>query len=194
MNLQNIDNQSLIPRQVLKPKQTLSLAHLRRAATNRTIILADISGSMMGDKLNNLKKALEKVWRPGISGIAFESELWEFTQADIYALSARGSTNMHDALQEAWLRQQDHIVLLTDGQPNGGPDEILALVRQHPKPPIDTIGIGRDCNHDMLKEISRITGGRYNDVQDPLQLTQTMTLLLSLRPDEQTKKGGSIEL
>lgn len=194
MNLQTTDTSKLVARQTLKPQKTLSLADLRKPTGTKTIILADISGSMIGTKITNLKTALERIWRPGITGIAFESDLWQFTQKEIHLLSARGSTNMYDALQEAWKLKQDHIILLTDGHPNGGPNAIIAATKLHPHPPIDTIGIGQDCNHAMLQEISRITKGRYNDVQDPVMLTQTMTMLLSFRPDEQTQKGGSIQL
>lgn len=193
-DLSTTDPNKLVSRQTLKPKKSLSLHSLRKPTNSKITILADISGSMSGDKIRELRKALLSVWRPGMEGIAFETELWSFGIDDISSLTARGSTHMTEALEEAWLGSPDRIVLLTDGWPDGGSEHIKRLVDNHPKPVIDTISIGYDADIELLKHISEKTGGKYNAVGDPLKLTETMTLLLSFRPDEMTQKGGSIQL
>jgi hypothetical protein len=196
MDLTTTDPTKLVPRQTMQKRTTLSLHHLQRAhsGTGKTVILADISGSMSGHKLSCLQDALDKVWCHGVTGIAFNSQLYSFSRSDIFKLYARGTTDMLGALQEAWKTAADHIILLTDGQPDGGASEIVSVVTDHPTPPIDTIGIGADCDHTLLQDISRLTHGRYNDVQDPLQLTNTIRLMLDFRPDDLTMKGGSIAL
>lgn len=194
MDLTTTDQSKLVSRQTMQKRKTLSLHQLTKTQSNKTVILADISGSMGGHKLDCLKDALNKVWRPGVTGIAFNHQIWAFEQSDISRINATGATNMHDALLESWKIEPRHIILLTDGQPDRGPSEVLDIVLSHPHPPIDTIGIGDDCDHSLLKEISRLTRGRYNNVQDPLQLTETMRLMLDFRPDDLTMKGGSIAL
>ena len=177
-DLSTTDTARLIAKQTYKPRKPLTLQSLNKSTLSRTIILADISGSMSGEKIHELKRALSTIWRPGLEGIAFESELWAFEQADIQLLQPRGSTNMSQALQEAWNMQPERIILLTDGMPDEGNQAIIGLVQAHPSPPIDTVAIGYDCANSLLQEISRLTGGQFNAVGDPLKLTDTLVKLL----------------
>ena len=167
----------------LKSKPKLTLQSLRpKSVLTKTVILADISGSMSGHKMNCLKDALHKVWSPHIEGIAFESNLWSFGKQDINQLQAQGTTHMKEALIEAWSTNPGHIVLLTDGYANGGSSEVLDEVRHHPTPPIDTVGIGGHGDYDrqMLEQIALLTNGRFMDVAEPLKLTETLEELLQL--------------
>jgi succinyl-CoA synthetase alpha subunit len=157
-------------------KKSLSLAK----STKTSYILADISGSMMGEKLSELKKALHKVWRPGIHGIAFGSDIYDFDEKDINSLYVSGSTNMLGALQAAWDDRVDHIVLLTDGMPDQPETVILSYVRQNQSIPIDTIAIGSNCNTNLLIQISNLTNGRFNSLNEPLMLSDVMTELLKI--------------
>lgn len=178
------DSSRLVKKQKLGDVQKVTLKSILPKKHNvSSYILADISGSMHGEKMDSLKKALHDVWRPGIHGIAFESSVYDFYEDDIDELSARASTNMLDALKAAWSDSADHIVLLTDGQPDQDESEILKHVRNNSHTPIDTIGIGSSrysYNVDFLKEISNITGGRFNSVNEPLLLSQVMTKLLQI--------------
>lgn len=163
------------------------------------MILADISGSMGGEKMDSLKKSLTQVWRPGLSCIAFESELWELdSQDDIHTLSNTGSTHMATALEETWSRNVKHILLLTDGQPTDADEsEILELAKSHAGVPIDTVGIGtRDgygYNPNFLRELSRITGGKYNACNEPMSLPNVVEDLLFLA-EKAGQEGGAIQL
>lgn len=200
-DLTETDADKLVNKQTLKAKHlTLKTIKSSNHTTSEVLLLVDISGSMSGEKLDNLKKALMTVWNPGVKAIGFESSLWEIERSDIQNLTAHSSTYMLAALQEAWSQNPTHIVLLTDGEPTDGTkQEILAQVGEHPKPPIDTIGIGhrngRDYSPDFLKEISRLTGGRFMDVGEPIQLTQTLKYLLDYKPTSlQEAKKGVIQL
>ena len=181
-NLQNADPDKLIKTQSYKSaKLTLHSLH-KTSVVTKTTILADISGSMSGHKLSCLKDALHKVWRPGIAGIAFNNAVWSFNEQDISQLSVSGTTKMLEALREAWQLNPGHIVLLTDGFADSGANRVLNVVAIHPQPPIDTIGIG-DYDKDLLRRIAELTGGRFMDVNDPIQLSQTLQKLLDYRPN-----------
>ena len=103
-------------------------------------------------------------------------------QAWVAALRAADSTNIHDALEEAFLigglgsadryttSAIDTIVLLTDGTPtlnNGELDETerihAAVEAWNPlhRVIIHTVGIGREVNESFLARIAEDNGGRY---------------------------------
>lgn len=195
MNLQTVDNNKLIQKQKLKKGKKITLKQTLQPVvrtSTQSYILADISGSMSGEKLDALKKALTEVWRPGIHGIAFGSEVYDFTEKDIQHLHTSGTTNMLDALFAAWDDSANHIILLTDGEPNQAKSIILDHVRQHSSIPIDTIGIGGQYDaYDkrFLRQISEITGGRFNSVDEPLLLSEIMSELLQISEKVQSTSG-----
>ena len=182
------------------PSKTLTLRKLNSSKSShsqKTTLLADISGSMNGSPLSELKRALHKVWSPAISGIAFGSDLYSFTGEDIDLLHTSGSTNMIGALREGWSIESSHIILMTDGYPDGGGEGVLQEVRRHPEPPIDTVGIGSGYAEDLLRQIASLTGGRFMDVSQPFMLTQTLEQLLLNKPrgtESPAQNGGAIVL
>ncbi|MCP4568717.1 MAG: hypothetical protein GY841_14155 [FCB group bacterium] len=169
-------------------KQSLSVESTQ-LKQKQSYILADISGSMNGNKLKELKKALHTVWRSGIHGIAFGSQIYDFTQEDIDNLGVQGTTNMLGALEAAWEDSAEHIILLTDGYPDQVDSDILNRVYANKDIPIDTIGIGDSFNIDLLRKISKITNGKYNSVNEPLLLSEVMTELLQI-----SENAGIIQL
>jgi hypothetical protein len=195
-NLSEQDTNKLIHKQSLKSAKKLTLRDTLKAKTPMrisTYILADISGSMYGEKMDSLRKALHDVWRPGIHGIAFESEIYDFDEKDIDLIQTGGSTNMLDALLAGWDDSASHIILLTDGHPDQSESEILNHVRSHTDTPIDTIGIGSGrsaYNADFLKMISELTGGRFNSVDQPLLLSEVMQDLLRISEVAQSTSGA----
>ena len=183
----------VVERQTLKKKPALTLQTIKKVSgNNNTIILADISGSMDGEKLTALKDALKKVWRPGLEGIAFNHELYELRQEDIDYLQADGTTDILEALREAWGKESGHIILITDGCPNSGPTDILKEAEFHSSTPIDTIGIGDGDRYsydpEFLRKLSALTGGRFNAVNEPLMLTETLERLMIT--DSSTQEGA----
>jgi len=180
-------NQTTIAKQSLQSTQRMTLQKLRlgtqSATMKRSMILADISASMSGEKLRSLKAALNAVWSPVIEAIAFNNELFELEQKDVDYLKNKGGTYMRSALQEAWQRRPSHIILATDGDPTDADDtEILDMAMEYTEIPIDTIGIGQydtsSYNPDFLRRLSEITGGTFTDVGQPIMLTQVMKQLL----------------
>jgi len=207
-DLENVKQESVVKRQKLKKPEKVTLNSLKTKTTGlqKTMLLADISGSMGGNKLFELKKALSSVWQAGISCIGFESEIWQIDQSDIAHLDNMGSTHMLAGLEEAWTTKPHHMVLMTDGHPtDANEDDILARVRVHKDIPIDTVGIGdkgsvRSYRPEFLRQISDITGGRFFDIGDPIKLTSTLQHLIEYRPNklrqgsQESEKGDVIQL
>lgn len=178
--------QATVATQKMKGKK-FTLTEFNRAKHPSThvkdiYILSDISGSMSGDKIVELRRALKKVYRPGVVMLAFSSIVYSVTEADIDKLEEQGSTNMLAALNEAWCTNPRHIILLTDGHPDGGATTILQAATHHTDIPIDTIGIadqyGRDYDPHFLAELARLTGGKFTDCNKPIQLTYIISNLL----------------
>lgn len=198
-DLQKADESS-VTRQTLTKKKAITLQTLKpQALTKGTVLLADISGSMTGGKMRELIDALSSVWNPDMQGVAFNHQLYELTEDDIPFMKSSGTTAMLDALNEAWSRKPKHIILMTDGYPDGGTEEVLGAVRFNTGTPIDTVGIADSagCGYDpkFLWEIASLTGGRFIDVNEPLELTQTLQFLLTYTPDGiQAPQEGVIEL
>ena len=195
-DLAETDRSKLVSSQKLKGAKKLTLRQTlmpKRVSSTQSYILADISGSMHGEKMDALKVALKKVWRGGIHGIAFSSQIYDFDEKDISSLRSESTTNMQDALLAAWDDKADHIILLTDGRPDQAEDTILFHVRLHQNTPIDTIGIGKgdyNFNEQFLRQISEITGGRFNSVNEPLLLSEVMADLLQISEVAQSTSGA----
>lgn len=183
-------------KQKLAKRKAITLKTVKHAMHPDTIfrdvyVLGDISGSMGGPKMEGLKRALTDVWRPGIKGFVFASEVYEITEQDIPMLHEMGSTAMGSALIEAWGRNPRQIILATDGHPTDYQNfQVLDMARQwveeHAEPcPIDTIGIGdagygSSYDPNFLRELSAITGGTFTDCNQPIKLSQVMEDLLRL--------------
>lgn len=193
-NIERIEKQSLKSLSKQTTLKTTKRSQQKQLMT-RSIILADISGSMRGNKITGLRKALHDIWSHGIECIAFEAELWEVTQNDISNLQPLGGTHMLEALREGWNKKTPHIILITDGQPTDAEDDdILREVYRHREVVIDTIGLGdygtHDYNPDLLRQIAETTGGRFIDVGEPIKLTNTLQFLLEYRQTS-LSQGGS---
>lgn len=179
----------------------LTLQDLKRANSPAThiknvYILCDISGSMSGNKLIALKDALKKVYKPGIKVFAFSDDVYELQEKDFQLLQVMGGTGMMNVLRETWRCDPRHMILITDGEPTDtSTDEILQAAEAHKTIPIDTIGVSeygrRGFNAGFLSELSRITGGKFNDCSKPFELTFIIeTLLIGMG----TEKRGAIQL
>lgn len=187
----------------LASRRKAELSRKRHKNQSIACVVGDISGSMGGTKMFELRRCYTEIWRPDLRALVFSSEVYELeSQADIATLREQSSTDMLAALNEAWLTPGvKQIVLMTDGYPNGGPDRILQEAMAHRDVPIDTVGIGdqgiMDFRPEFLRELSRLTGGRYYDCSEPVHLTSTVTALLDSPPMSQigtssTEHGGGV--
>ena len=194
----------LVARQVLKKANKLTLRQMQMQKlpnVDNVTILGDVSGSMNGEKMDALKKALTEVWRPGLDAMVFGSEVYQIQKTDIQSLYTMGSTCMLAALQEAWQSNTTHIILISDGDPtDASTGAILEEAIKHKEIPIDTIGIGSRgmCDYDpvFLARLAEITGGHFSDCGMPIMLSQIIKDLLEWKPTELVgdKKSEVIEL
>ena len=185
--------------QTLSKLKQAQLQRNRHTTAGIPCVVGDISGSMHGTKIGELRRCYDSIWRANIRCLVFESETYELeAQSDIGTLTARGGTQMLEALEEAWNTPNlTQIVLMSDGQPDRGPEAILEAAKHHLDTPIDTVGIGDqgklDFNPEFLQELARLTGGRYYDCSEPIHLTATVQALLDSPPKGKISEGSGSE-
>lgn len=143
--------------------------------------LLDISSSMVGMKLEEAKRSLLKNARNNDLIITFGYETHVIPKDMVSSLFVDGDTAMLPAIEKAVAMKISHIILITDGWPNVGGDQfaIMEYVAHLSGIKIDTIGIGQDCDHMLLKNISKMCGGSNYKVDDPMQLNGIVGLLAS---------------
>jgi Ca-activated chloride channel homolog len=193
------------PPVVLKPPAPAILALVRKSwdlvrKHARILIVIDVSGSMQGSKLDEVKAAgaaaLETfspedqigLWTfsDGINRldpIAPLASIHDKLDSDIKALAAGGGTALYKATAQAVAYVQagwdtshiNAVLLLTDGQ-NSGFDNDGALVRSlSAQPsrtfvPVFTIAYGGDADVGTLKRISAASHGLFYNAPDPTQI------------------------
>lgn len=135
--------------------------------SSRTIILADVSGSMAEQvesgrtKATLLQDALDQVLPeyPDASVIAFNSLPVEIAQRQLP--SPEGGTALHLALDNATRFSPRHTIVISDGEPD---DETLALESAKVLTgTIDVIYCGPDSNKgaiEFLSKLARVGAGR----------------------------------
>lgn len=170
-----------------------------------TLVL-DRSGSMRGEKLEKMKEAAKQI----ISGlkdgecfnlIAYNEGVDSFAASSVRkeagtekaahewldSLTARGGTNIHEALKTALLQPPYQIpprpypgefvqplpvvLFLTDGQPTIGitsEKDIVALAEHGNgmKKRIFTVGVGTDLNAPLLRKVAEVSGGLPAYIQE----------------------------
>jgi Ca-activated chloride channel family protein len=156
----------------------------KNAGPRQFIFCADISASMIGTRLSQVKQALRyfvEQLQPSdhFNVVAFNTEVSTFSpalvQADaankaraktyIQTLSASGLTNLNDALLTALAvldstAGQPQILAISDGQPTWGetrPEVILTNVKRANKlsAAIFPIGLGSDLNKDFFRTMAQ---------------------------------------
>ncbi len=92
-----------------------------------------------------------------------------------------GGTNIHPALEQAYQAllklgphnvAVKHIVLLTDGQSQGGDYPKLMRKMVQADITLSTIGVGDDVNASLLAQLAQTSGGSFYPVSDPNRLPQ----------------------
>lgn len=163
------------------------------------VILLDVSGSMAGYPLQQLKRAvasyleiLEKSNSSDrISLITFSNDaevITDFTndyarvELALSSLQASGGTNMYDGLAVSlekienfmlYNRQiRGEIIMVSDGHPSGSVSEIRGLASMSDYP-IFTIGAGGDFDKRLLEYISHTSGGKFYSARNMNRLIDT---------------------
>ena len=144
------------------------------------LILLDISGSMMGEKLSlakvstlelikNLKDSdrvsLLAFWDQFRFLCGFQEKRSLEAQITLAPLMAQGGTDMYKALS-AGLNElavlampQKHVIILTDGKTKERDFEGLIKKAVVEEIPISTLAVGEDINADLLQKLARQSGG-----------------------------------
>ncbi len=163
------------------------------------VLVADTSGSMSGEKMDECKKALKYIVnalteRDHFNIVQFNTDVDRFNSqllpatsenkklalAFIDDLEARGGTNIGDALHnaasilKASSDRPAYIVLMTDGEPTVGETSISALLKSVPSNRnirLFDFGVGYDVNTKLLNKLAEMHHGtsQYIEPQENLE-------------------------
>lgn len=144
----------------------------------KTLLLLDVSGSMSGENLEDLKKAVHALEDSYcVEWIAFSDDVVasSFDEgANIDALEADGGTNFIPPLTLAAEKIQedlyDDVILISDGCPFEPVEKILGVALQLQQP-LNTISIGGE-GADVMKELSEKTAGIQIIVEDVKEIVR----------------------
>lgn len=191
---QNTHLEELLPVQTPHDREMLSSIGV--------VLVIDRSGSMVGPKIEQAKKAAVRVARMlnsfdklGIVGFDFGAT-WvrpfgpaasqgEITSA-ISRISAGGGTNLYPAMQIAsgallkHTTDVSHMIVLTDGQSMPGDFLTLASNLKKVGVTVSTVAVGADADLKLLKDIADRAGGRHYLVENALKLPQIFTREVAL--------------
>ena len=144
---------------------------LSRDVQGKTLLLLDVSGSMDGQPLEDLKKAVHSLEESYmVEWIAFSDkiEASSFDDNDIDQLHSIGGTCFIPPLTMAVEKVKeaiyDDIILISDGSPFENTEAILEVAYQLQQP-LNTISIG-DSGASVMKELSDKTNGVQIVVSD----------------------------
>uniref|UniRef100_A0ACD5ZQH2 Uncharacterized protein n=1 Tax=Avena sativa TaxID=4498 RepID=A0ACD5ZQH2_AVESA len=167
------------------------------------VAVLDVSGSMQGEKLASMKKAMHFVVMKltpvdRLSIVSFNNSatrhcplrsVTQAAQADLTAiidgLVARGGTNIQVGMETALAvfagrattkARTANVFLMSDGQQNNGTD---ARRPDLGKAPVYTFGFGKDADHALLSDVARKSpGGTFSSVPDGRNVTAPFSQLL----------------
>jgi Ca-activated chloride channel family protein len=174
---------------------------LPEAAPLNLCFVLDRSGSMAGEKIENLRKAVQLVIdqldpTDIVSIVIFDDRADVLVpatpatdknalKAKVNSITDRGGTEMSKGMQLGIQELQKHLtpdrvsrmVLLTDGQTYGDEDECQKLANQLKEMgvPLYAFGLGEDWNEDLLDALANATkslGGFSEFIERPEQILQ----------------------
>lgn len=146
-----------------------------RILPNIKLLLLDVSGSMMGEALDELKQAvLHLSSNNSIRWIAFNDKVVCTSEdgIDLMSLQAMGNTCYVPPLERAKQMMEDcyvdQVILISDGQPSESIKDILDTAYGLEQP-VNVISIGR-AGRETMRELAEKTGGTQIVVDRALQL------------------------
>lgn len=166
------------------------------------VLVIDSSGSMDGDKICNVKKAIRSMVErfrktDSVSIVTFSNSAKVVLDAckktrinqinnAIDSICAGGSTNLHSGLMLGYhVAQQNfdaertnRVIFLTDGIANVGNTDLDSIARQSKECnregiSLTTIGLGQDLNHDLLRKLADTGKGLAHFVGDDADIEKT---------------------
>lgn len=160
-------------------------------------LVIDRSGSMTGLPME-MAKAACKATVSTLEGddlieiIAFDSMPTRYVkmqparyrakiQNEISRIQPGGGTEIFPALDSAYQdiavvqARKKHVILLTDGRAptQGLKDVVQAMLAENIT--LTTVGLGEGADHELLRTLADLGGGRYNQVPDPNSLPKIFT-------------------
>lgn len=162
---------------------------LSRDVHGKTLLLLDVSGSMDGQPLEDLKKAVHSLEESyEVEWIAFDDKIVASSfedGSDIDRLTSGGGTCFIPPLQLAAQKIReaiyDDIILISDGSPFEKTEDILTVAYQLQQP-LNTISIGND-GASVMKELSEKTNGTQivvNEVREIIHWEGKMQAVVQL--------------
>jgi len=162
----------------------------RKAPLNLALVL-DRSGSMSGDKIENVRRAaLDILDRMGSSDIlsivAYDDNIdvllpaapvvdRDALRSRIMSLEPGGSTALFGGVSQGLAQarkfkgegRSTRVILVSDGQANVGPSsvsELAALGRTAARQgiPVSTIGLGEGYNEDLMQQLAQASDGNHD--------------------------------
>lgn len=173
---------------------------VEKAPLNLSLVL-DRSGSMAGDKIENLRRAaLDILDRMGprdvLSIVAFDnstdvilpatrvtdpatirSRILDIQPGGMTALFGGVSKGIAQARKFKGQGRSTRLVLVSDGQANVGPSsvsELAALGRSAGREgiPVTTVGLGEGYNEDLMQQLAQNADGNHDFARDPSDLAR----------------------
>ncbi len=160
-------------------------------------LVIDRSGSMRGNKIEICKSAAiatgEMLSRKDHIGVvAFDSRAhWVVPMmragkkgdlaARIATLNAGGGTNIYPGMSAAYEALKGvnarvkHMIILTDGQTQGGGYQQLAQQAQQDDITVSTVGVGQGAANQLLASIAQAGGGKHYATNDPSNIPRIFT-------------------
>lgn len=162
----------------------------RKAPLNLALVL-DRSGSMSGDKIENVRRAaLDIIDRMGptdiLSIVAYDDNIdvllpaapvvdRDALRSRILGLEPGGSTALFGGVSQGLAQarkfkgegRSTRLILVSDGQANVGPSsvsELAALGRTAARQgiPVSTIGLGEGYNEDLMQQLAQASDGNHD--------------------------------
>lgn len=173
-----------------------------RVAPLNLVLVIDRSGSMSGDRIAHVKKALhvfierlrkfDKVCivsfsnSAGVVLEATEKTKIHKIRAAIDSIVTGGSTNLHEGLMLGYRQaaasydreRTNRVILLSDGIANSGVVDLAQIARESKEfnedgIDLSTIGLGHNLNHQLLRELADSGRGLIHFVGDSKDIEKT---------------------
>lgn len=166
------------------------------------VLVVDESGSMFGEKIKNLKRAVTSMVKrirksDRVTIVGFENTARVILPATkktrarkvaaaIESIRAGGGTNLHAGLMLGYEQALEHfdeertnrVIFLTDGNANVGETESREIAKKSTEciergVSLVTIGLGVDFNHGLLRELADSGRGVMHFINDAKDIEKT---------------------